>query len=455
MVQYSDVEADWKSLLMTGIRLPEHWLPLGDELFTLAETQLLAQDFISILVDPLPPLIELRRDSHAFSSPFQDYLASCPQDCTTRMDIEDDWMQPFGEQIELVYSQAAKEIELLHSVRWNLPEPACSFRISMDSLSTTDSDDEQLADVAQSLLLKAVQAVKATTDFWCELTRLLLSSVAERDLIPEYSKRWNAFCAAAIDLDRRCSKFNDVFNEVYSAAAPFSPQYPKFSLVRLMTSIWKTSVLEVCQDRLVEAGVNCLAEFREGRAVEDSVESLWRLASSLLDFSVNERSVHFSQHSQFSQLGPYFALHTRVLAESAEFYSRLDLNSARNLARLELAQLSRCLLPCTISALKANAVSFEAKAWEQLCLEKCDAASSEPHRQPVTVAEQLLTQPLGVLLTKRRPAAVVMDFFRTCSCEAVKTLLEVDSLLTGLNEKTPGDYAIERRAEMLGLSITD
>jgi hypothetical protein len=450
MVHYSDVEADWKSLLMTGIRLPGHWLPLGDGLFTLAETQLLAQDFISVLADPVPPLIELRRDSHTFSTPFQDYLASCPQDLTTHLGIEDDWM----EQAELGYSQAAKEIQLLHSVRGNLPEPACSFRTSMDSMSTTDSDDE-LGDVSQGLLLKAVQAVKATTDFWCELTRLLLSSVAERDLITEYYKRWNAFCAAALDLDRRGSKFNDVLNEVNSAAAPFGSAYPKFSLVRVMTSVWKTSVLERCQDRLVEAGVNCLKEFREGKAAEDSVESLWRLTSSLLDFSVNEQSVHFSQHSQFSELGPYFAFHTRVLAESVEFYSRLGLNSARSLARLELCQLGRCLLPCTISALQANAVSFEAQAWEQLCLEKCDAASSEPHRQSEEVAEQLLTHPLGVLLTKRRPAAAVKDFFRTCSCETVKTLFDVDSLLTRLNEKTPGDYVIERRAEMLGLSITD
>lgn len=462
-VPYSEVDIDWKLLVLTGAQVPGHWQVLDDYLFTYSETQLLAQEFVSALIDPPPPLIQLQRESHAFSTAFQDYFSIDSFACEDFMDIEEDWMKAFEDQVQLVYSEALQDLDLLHSARWNLPEPGLRRSLGAESMSTTDSDNEQAFE-NKSQLVKLCQAIKATTEFWCEFTRVMLMGVtSDSDLIHDYSRRWNAFSAAALHLDQKCTKFNAVFNEVYSAAAPFSPQFPKFSVLRLMAIQWRRSVLDYFQDKLVDAGANMLALTRsthDPKVKAIASENLWRLSTSLLDLSVNELSVHFSQHTQFKESGPYFLLHDRLVKDTAVYYASLpyqnfrdSVHSASGSLRQELIGLSQYLLPCTISECRRAADCFVYRAWESCILQKCDQAMSQPFRQTDDAVSALLTQPVGLLLAKRRSAEVVRDFFKTCSSESLGALKEFNAMLLSMREKPFSDYAIERRAEILGLEL--
>jgi hypothetical protein len=455
-IQYAAQEIDWKALLITGLRIPESWLPLSEDLFTESEVTLLCNEFFEVLVSPMPPLIELKRESHVFETEFQDYLSKVER---PEMDLEDDCMQPFETHLQQIYSEAAEDLDQLHSMRWNLPVYEKALGSGRNSLSTMDSDEDLPLDTATPNLLKMCQAVQATTKFWCEFSNVLLSSVtSEDDLITEYAKRWNAFSAAALDIDQKFSKFNAVFNEVYSAAAPDCPQYPKFSLLRLMAFEWRRSVLDCFLERLVEAGANVLKRYREStdfNVKESALELLWRLSTSLLDLSVNELSVHFSQHSQFDEQGPYAALHDRLLHDSTEVFRRLDASAFGFEVCQELSHLSRCLLPCTIAEMSAKAKCYETSLLLSQCLQKCDVAYSEPFRQPDETVEYFLAKPVGVFLTLKRPIAAVKDLFRTCSIEQLQVLEGVDALLSGVREKSASDYNIERRAETIGLTLED
>ena len=74
--------------------------------------------------------------------------------------------------------------------------------------------------------------------------------------------------------------------------------------------------------------------------------------TSLVDLSVNEHSVHYTEHSRFYPDGTYNTLHSRVIQWTELFYRSpeimcLDPGEKLEVLRKDLENIIRLFLPCT------------------------------------------------------------------------------------------------------------
>eukprot|EP00826_Nyctotherus_ovalis_P054426 TRINITY_DN7125_c0_g2_i15.p1 TRINITY_DN7125_c0_g2~~TRINITY_DN7125_c0_g2_i15.p1 ORF type:complete len:405 (-),score=56.96 TRINITY_DN7125_c0_g2_i15:21-1235(-) len=186
-------------------------------------------------------------------------------------------------------------------------------------------------------------------------------------ILAEYIKRWNAFAAAIIELDRNLKVISDLVNMCYANLFPDLQEVPKFTVTRAMATIWKTKVFDKLKDILFTSFRTTLFLQRQQQAKElrskkgklemdffsdaKSGGLLGRFVQSVADISVNEVKIHMLGSTKFAPDEAYTQLQEAVLEDTRRYYREIDvMKSGRELKEVmekDLKFVSKLVLPVT------------------------------------------------------------------------------------------------------------
>ena len=138
---------------------------------------------------------------------------------------------------------------------------------------------------------------------------------------------------------------------------------------------WRRSVFDVLQPRILAGFLRVLAEIRGGLrsaaenkefdAEGDLLNTLSRCTQGYIDLSVNEYSVHYTQHSKFVCDGEYQALSQCVVKETEKFYescSSLSMDQMDFVLENDYLLIQRIFLPCTCVEIKKKIARIQIEA---------------------------------------------------------------------------------------------
>lgn len=82
-----------------------------------------------------------------------------------------------------------------------------------------------------------------TVTFHCKLATEILTEIDdELEFLQEYDKRWNAFVASMVKVDKLFAPLAQMVNKVGKKLFPNYPRHPQFSFLRFFVCIWKREV---------------------------------------------------------------------------------------------------------------------------------------------------------------------------------------------------------------------
>lgn len=144
------------------------------------------------------------------------------------------------------------------------------------------------------------------------------------DLIQEYCFFWKRFILSVFDLENIFRDYGNMVNSVYEEKFKKMPNFPKFSILRMMIKIWIKIIIENLNPKLLEAYGIIIQEIRgygnkiqliffaenyisQENYYQSNKEAMGSLLqsflNSLMDCNVHELNIHLLGHSQmkFSQ----------------------------------------------------------------------------------------------------------------------------------------------------------
>lgn len=143
------------------------------------------------------------------------------------------------------------------------------------------------------------------------------------NLIQEFCVFWKRYTLTIFEIESIFKEYTQKINNAYGEQFSDMPNFPEFSILRIMMKIWIKIVFESQKERLLEAFQIMLQEFRNKTSGENyeielvyfeknilneenfykgNNEALGNLIHDFLcyltDFSVNELTIHILGHSQ-------------------------------------------------------------------------------------------------------------------------------------------------------------
>ena len=154
---------------------------------------------------------------------------------------------------------------------------------------------------------------------------------------------------------------------IYDQKVPLNLRTPAYSLMRVMMITWRRTVFDGLSPKLMASFLRVLAGIRSSlrKAAEikafEAEDQLFYILSkctqAYVDLSVNEYSVHYTQHSKFVCDGEYPVLSQCVVRETEEFYSKcssLPMDLVDFILEADYSLMQKIFLPCTCVEIKKN-----------------------------------------------------------------------------------------------------
>ena len=268
----------WKLLMKKGVAALALWRKLANtEIVSEEDATLIGNACFDMLREPVPQSPTLRRESRAFSTTLQDFLAYSTLDPPSFPD--DPQLSFFFDSLQSCEYQLMNELdsvadlEMLAVARWHVVGAEAGSATSTAASSLTSSDivgevQSPFEDVSErfltfrpnklrkspATLLKLYYALKKLFSFFCKLhLRLLHESRDGLQLLSCYVQLWNSFSSSAVSVNTLFAPFSKLLSEVYSEKWMNSEIAPEFSIVRMMVLTWRRKVFVPLQTSLFEA----------------------------------------------------------------------------------------------------------------------------------------------------------------------------------------------------------
>lgn len=476
---------------------------LSGTYFTENQTAELEKAILSVLIDPAIPMPCLRREGKTYPTILQDYLAMknssevlIPVISSSSTDFIAEMMNLLdscGDELYREFSDSDSK-NLLAMARWNLKRFMSTdiedgfLNSSRNSIQSTAESFENSMELdthysllntpdAKPFLIRVFRAIKKMMGWYCKFSLAVISQSIDSDtLISEYTKRWKAFSASITELDKSFHSFNLLLNDIHDSIWTDLPSGPEFSLMRTMIIQWRRKVFTPIKDLLIQSIENLLQRQRKqsGRYNRNEFYLLSSAILSLVDLSVNEQNVHFTDHTKFYSDGVYSQLHDRVLLWTGEFYTynmkNLPLSEKLEMLKNDLNLIEKLFLPVTACEVKRINLKLRKNAlWGYLEEGFRNFQPINSYILPVRkeTLDMILTSELGRRLfllfpsekTKQRIAQFTQHLANCHEIHIVTEFVSVHDELEGMNEMCCEDLEVEIRAEALGyeqeLSIID
>lgn len=169
--------------------------------------------------------------------------------------------------------------------------------------------------------------------FWCKIHKISINWKLDEErplqFLYEYSVRWSAFSNSIWKLSNQLAEFERTFNQSYENSWP-ETQY-QFRIYKLMTKIWGSEVndenmlfnLKDClKNTMGEYHQDILQHIRDKSVRKDTMAMeavLKKFFLTLVDTSINEKSVHFVTSTDVAFDKFYNKLETVLLKDCGDF----------------------------------------------------------------------------------------------------------------------------------------
>ncbi|CAD8162761.1 unnamed protein product [Paramecium pentaurelia] len=132
--------------------------------------------------------------------------------------------------------------------RWSLQNE--SFEFQQFNLQNIDKVEQDSENKMESISDEQISIFNLMEEFYTSLKCYLkglqkyfsvfinVNTINSIDLLCEYVMYWQAYSNAIMDLSTFIYPFENIINELHSNLFPNYPQYPKFSVWRVMTKMW-------------------------------------------------------------------------------------------------------------------------------------------------------------------------------------------------------------------------
>jgi len=197
--------------------------------------------FLSSFSSPNYPAPTLKKDIHYFptNTLFQNFLTeiyfgllSKPSPNDGRQSIVSNIMK----LIEKSLMDSQVPVGKLVSLRWYL----------FDSLKPSEGEAD--------LLTELYKIICAMTKNYCEMVVACLKvTKRSEDLLSEYIRLWNGFVITTIEVNRIFLPFSNFLNKIYSSNCQGFPNFPEFSIWRVMVKVWLNEVYTPISPRVHQA----------------------------------------------------------------------------------------------------------------------------------------------------------------------------------------------------------
>ncbi|CAD8175970.1 unnamed protein product [Paramecium octaurelia] len=176
--------------------------------------------------------------------------------------------------------------------RWSLEEEPCEYQqLSLQKMGIVDEELEnhlEQLDEEQICILTLLNEFYTSLECYLEGLQQYFSvfinanTINSIDLLSEYVMYWQAYSNAIMDLSTIIFPFENIINELHQNVFSKYPQYPKFSIWRVMTKLWIKYIIrnEQLQPILIQCYLRLLSAQRQqmfkkefDQGVNDDLES--------------------------------------------------------------------------------------------------------------------------------------------------------------------------------------
>lgn len=135
-----------------------------------------------------------------------------------------------------------------------------------------------------------------------------------------------------IEIEKVFEPVGRIVNSCYEALFPGFPRFPKFSFVRIMTTLWRDKVYSKAAPYLLNSFIGLMKSVRETeigaykenlpqQLLEEYIKSrnsqlLGRFVQAIADLSINELTIHYLGSTKVDLEDPYKCLHNVILQET-------------------------------------------------------------------------------------------------------------------------------------------
>lgn len=229
-------------------------------------------------------------------------------------------------------------------------------------------------------------------------------------LLQEYNAFWIRYSNSIFEMEDLFKSFTKAFNDRYELEFADLPNFPKFSLMRLMIKIWLKSVWEQLKEKIIEAFGVALQELRLmslknsekklGNLLQDrrnyndnfykgNSSALGNLIGSFVehvtDISINELSIHHLGHSKMTFTSPFNEIEEKFKACSEKHFQSIGENFKENLVKFDellcndIQLLKPIFNPKIIQWLKVMKYQTILKTFKKNLISEVSKSRENPH----------------------------------------------------------------------------
>ncbi|CAD8167513.1 unnamed protein product [Paramecium octaurelia] len=159
--------------------------------------------------------------------------------------------------------------------RWSLQDEQCEFKqFNFQKIDIVEQDHEgKVEPIGEEQICIFNLMKEFYTSVECYLEGLQkyfsvfinVNTINSIDLLCEYVMYWQAYSNAIMDLSTLIYPFENIINELHQNLFPKYPQYPKFSVWRVMTKLWIKHIIrnQQFQTILLECFIRLLSAQRQ------------------------------------------------------------------------------------------------------------------------------------------------------------------------------------------------
>ena len=237
-----------------------------------------------------------------------------------------------------------------------------------------------------------------------------------------------------------------------------------------MIIIWRRHVLDSLRDRIITSLleilsgirkniVNC-AEKRNFQLDDQLFYVVAKAVQEIVDLSVNEFSVHFTNHSKFTTDGVYTILSNKIIENTEQFYDSFkysSIGSTRYILENDFNIMQRLFLPCTWISIKRSLINILMKhmklSYSLLYQEfKIEDSDNEPQPLLDTAFSKMLFDSEPSLSAKRKIKVFLKYLIKNNMIEDINYYNKLDLELIDINQDNLiEDEEIEYKTNKIGI----
>ncbi|CAD8083609.1 unnamed protein product [Paramecium sonneborni] len=196
--------------------------------------------------------------------------------------IENELMNQLKQNKSQILAEAQEKLEHNEQLknqflqwRWSLQNQSCEFQqLCLQKIGIVDNEKQQVLYEEEQdgiCILKLLEEFYTSLQYYLEGLQKYFSvyinvnTINSIDLLSEYVMYWQAYSNAIMDLSTQIYPFENIINELHQNLFPKYPQYPKFSIWRVMTKLWIKYIIrnEQFQAILLQCFIRLLSAQRQ------------------------------------------------------------------------------------------------------------------------------------------------------------------------------------------------